>query len=133
MKKLLLLLLLFSNLSIAAIGDIYSCNETAIVISNEAQGALDSNYLSDFSFRRTKDEIIFEKYKSFSSKYNMQIIFDSSEVFTASGGRFAGDELPVHAFLSYEDGKFILSSNLYLSTEVLITTTIANCFISNLS
>ena len=135
MKKLLipLILTLFSNLSIAAIGDLYSCNETAIVISNEAEGALDSNYLSDFSFRRTKNEIIFEKYKSFSSKYNMQIILNSLEVFTASGGRLAGDDLPVHSFLSYEDGRFTYSNYLYLPTEVLITTTTAKCFISNLS
>ena len=133
MKKIFILLLLFclSSHSIAKVGDIYSCSENAIVISNEAEGALDSNYLSDFSFRRTKDEIIFEKYKRFSSKFNMQIILDSLEVFTASGGRFAGDDLPVHSFLSYMDGRFTYSNYLYLPTEVLITTTTAKCFITN--
>jgi hypothetical protein len=135
MKKLLatLLLSIISNHTIAAVGDIYSCKAKIIAHSEKGYETWDNKHLDNFSFKREKNEIIFEKYSSLSSANNLQITSSLDETFTAYGEYFVGIN-PTYKYLSYRNGLFVYSQHLFFKDErINVTSKIADCFISNLN
>jgi len=135
MKKLILTVVIsiISSQSIAGIGDIYSCKNRIIAHSEKGYETWDNKHLDRFSFKREKNQITFEKYSDLPSYNNMQIMSSSGETFTAYGEYFGGIN-PTYFYLSYRNGVFGSSDHLFFKDkELKVTSSIADCFISNLS
>ncbi|MDC1046599.1 hypothetical protein OAR18_03215 [Candidatus Pseudothioglobus singularis] len=138
MKKLLLTLLLsiISSQSIAAIGDVYSCEWVSSTFSGsdgeEAYWNSPKEYLKKtFVFKREKNNIAFEK-DFLSSITDLQISLNSDEVFLASSVKLLNKNLH-YVSVVYKDGIFTITSHQYwLNGDVVVNTKIAKCYIPEL-
>jgi len=120
-KKILLLLMLsfISAQGLAKVNDLYSCDEISRAFVASDGTIMDGfESLDHLTFKRTKDEIIFEGWPS------IKITSSLDETFTADGV-----ELKNYSYLTYIDGNYYYSE---LSGS-LIMVTIAKCNISTLN
>jgi len=138
MRKLLLTLLLsiISSQSIAAIGDVYSCEWVSSTFSGsdgeEAYWNSPKEFLKKtFVFKREKNNIAFEK-DFLSSNTDLQISLNSDEVFVASSVKLLNKDLH-YVSVIYKDGNFTITKHGYwLNGDVVVNTDIAKCYIPQL-
>jgi len=138
LKKLLLTLLfsIISSQSIAAIGDVYSCEWVSSAYSGsddeEAYWNSPKEFLKKtFVFKREKNNIAFEK-NFLSSNTDLQITLNSDEVFVASSVNLLDKQSTNFVSIVYKDGNFTISKHGYLSGDVVVNTKIAKCYIPQL-
>ena len=138
MRKLLLTLLLsiISSQSIAAIGDVYSCEWVSSTFSGsdgeEAYWNSPKEFLKKtFVFKREKNNIAFEK-DFLTSNTDLQISLNSDEVFLASSVKLLNKNLH-YVSVIYKDGNFTITRHQYwLNGDVVVNTKIAKCYIAEL-
>jgi hypothetical protein len=139
MRKLLLTLLLsiISSQSIAAIGDVYSCEWVSSTFSGsdgeEAYWNSPKEFLKKtFVFKREKNNIAFEK-DFLSSNTDLQISLNSDEVFVASSVKLLSKPSTNYVSVVYKDGIFTITKHGYwLNGDVVVNTDIAKCYIPQL-
>ena len=139
MRKLLLTLLLsiISSQSIAAIGDVYSCEGVSSTFSGsdgeEAYWNSPKEFLKKtFVFKREKNNIAFEK-DFLSSNTDLQISLNSDEVFVASSVKLLSKPSTNYVSVVYKDGIFTITKHGYwLNGDVVVNTDIAKCYIPQL-
>jgi len=137
-KKILItsLLLLMTNTSIAAIGDVYSCEWISSTFSDskveEPSWNSPEEFLKKkFVFRREENNITFEKDFRLSST-DLKISLNSDEVFVASSVKLLSNP---NNFVSvvYKDGNLTITEHLYTSSKnVFVVTDISKCYVPNL-
>ena len=138
MRKLLLTLLLsiISSQSIAAIGDVYSCEWVSSTFSGsdgeEAYWNSPKEFLKKtFVFKREKNNIAFEK-DFLTSNTDLQISLNSDEVIVASSVKLLNKNLH-YVSVVYKDGIFTITKHGYwLNGDVVVNTDIAKCYIPQL-
>ena len=138
MRKLLLTLLLsiISSQSIAAIGDVYSCEWVSSTFSGsdgeEAYWNSPKEFLKKtFVFKREKNNIAFEK-DFLTSNTDLQISLNSDEVIVASSVKLLNKDL-YYVSVIYKDGNFTITRHQYwLNGDVVVNTKIAKCYIAEL-
>jgi len=121
MKKLILLLILsfISAQGLAKVNDLYYCDEISKAIVFKDSTIMDAfETVGNFTFKRTKDEIIFEGWPS------IKITSSLDETFTADGV-----ELKNYSYFTYIDGNYYYSE--LSGSSVMVT--IAKCNISTLN
>ena len=128
MKKILLTLLLsiISSHTIAAVGDVYNCQELSKVYSRAGGGVMDGNKsLSNFAFKRNKNSISFEYLPS------LTVTSSNKEEFTAS---YKDNSSTVYDYLTFKNGMYAYTSKTfqYGSDTLLILSIIAKCKVSKL-
>ena len=138
MKKLLLTLLLslISSHSIAAIGDVYSCEWISSVFSGSENEKADWNnpkeYLKkNFVFKREKNNIAFEK-NFLSSNTDLKISLNSDEVFVAASVKLLSKPTN-YVSVVYKDGILTIARYYYITGDVVVNTDVAKCYIPELS
>ena len=138
MKKLLLTLLLslISSHSIAAIGDVYSCEWISSVFSGSENEKANWNnpkeYLKkNFVFKREKNNIAFEK-NFFSSDTDLKISLNSDEVFVAASVKLLSKPTN-YVSVVYKDGILTIARHYYMTPDVAVNTDVAKCYIPELS
>ena len=137
-KKILItsLLLLMTNTSIAAIGDVYSCEWVSSTFSGsdgeEAYWNSPKEFLKKtFVFKREKNNIAFEK-DFLTSNTDLQISLNSDEVFVASSVKLLNKNLH-YVSVVYKDGIFTITKHgFWLNGDVVVNTDIAKCYIPQL-
>ena len=141
MKKLLLLLLLslISSHSIAAIGDVYSCEWISSVFSGSENEKANWNnpkeYLKkNFVFKREKNNIAFEKnfLPLWRSKTDLKISLNSDEVFVAASVKLLSKPTN-YVSVVYKDGILTIARHYYITGDVVVNTDVAKCYIPELS
>ena len=127
MRKLLITLLLsiISSHTIAAVGDVYNCQELSKVYSRAGGGVMDGNKsLSNFAFKREKNKISFEYLPS------LTVTSSNKEEFTA----FNKDKSGTYDYLTFKNGMYASTSNTfqYGADTLLVMSIIAKCKVSKL-
>ena len=128
MKKILLHLLLsiISSQTIAAVGDVYNCQELSKVYSRAGGGVMDGNKsLSNFAFKREKNKISFEYLPS------LTVTSSNKEEFTAFNKDISSS---VYDYLTFKNGMYAYTSNTfqYGTDTLLVMSIIAKCKVSKL-
>jgi len=138
MKKLLLLLLLslISSHSIAAIGDVYSCEWISSVFSGSEDEKADWNNPKEYAkknfvFKREKNNIAFEK-NFFSSDTDLKISLNSDEVFVAASVKLLSKPTN-YVSVVYKDGILTIARYYYITGDIVVNIDVSKCYVPELS
>ena len=138
MKKLLLLLLLsiISSQSIAAIGDVYSCEWISSVFSGSEDEKADWNNPKEYAkknfvFKREKNNIAFEK-NFFSSDTDLKISLNSDEVFVAASVKLLSKPTN-YVSVVYKDGILTIARYYYITGDIVVNIDVSKCYVPELS